>query len=178
MHPGGQLPAYEWAFGDVNPPVHAWAALRVFENDGSRDFDSKMSSGRSTLGIIALVRTAKSTRDGGSGNAFSRRTCNRPSTSTLTDEVLPVRQTGLHVVQRLVVQLLLDQAQIGDVIDHRHDALGHLLVVEQHRGVQVDHRGLTIGKAQRKPDPEPRIPTGRQTAVALRLQPGIGPRIE
>ncbi len=28
MHPNGQLPAYEWAFGDVNPPVHAWAALR------------------------------------------------------------------------------------------------------------------------------------------------------
>jgi len=37
MHPGGQLPAYEWNFGDVNPPVHAWAALRVFEIDGSRD---------------------------------------------------------------------------------------------------------------------------------------------
>ena len=34
MHPNGQLPAYEWAFGDVNPPVHAWAALRVFEIDG------------------------------------------------------------------------------------------------------------------------------------------------
>jgi len=30
MHPNGQLPAYEWAFGDVNPPVHAWAAERVF----------------------------------------------------------------------------------------------------------------------------------------------------
>jgi hypothetical protein len=28
-HPNGQLPAYEWAFGDVNPPVHAWAAIRV-----------------------------------------------------------------------------------------------------------------------------------------------------
>ncbi len=39
MHPNGQLPAYEWAFGDVNPPVHAWAALRVFEIDGSRDYD-------------------------------------------------------------------------------------------------------------------------------------------
>jgi hypothetical protein len=38
MHPNGQLPAYEWNFGDVNPPVHAWAALRVFEIDGSRDF--------------------------------------------------------------------------------------------------------------------------------------------
>jgi hypothetical protein len=31
MHPNGQLPAYEWEFGDVNPPVHAWAALRVFD---------------------------------------------------------------------------------------------------------------------------------------------------
>ena len=33
MHPSGQLPAYEWAFGDVNPPVHAWAAWRVFKID-------------------------------------------------------------------------------------------------------------------------------------------------
>ncbi len=31
MHPNGQLPAYEWSFSDVNPPVHAWAALRVYE---------------------------------------------------------------------------------------------------------------------------------------------------
>jgi hypothetical protein len=33
MPPNGQLPAYEWAFGDVNPPVHAWAAFRVFQID-------------------------------------------------------------------------------------------------------------------------------------------------
>jgi hypothetical protein len=38
-HPNGQLPAYEWSFDDVNPPVHAWAALRVFEIDGARDLD-------------------------------------------------------------------------------------------------------------------------------------------
>jgi hypothetical protein len=44
MHPNGQLPAYEWAFSDVNPPVHAWAALRVYQIDrrlngkGDRDF--------------------------------------------------------------------------------------------------------------------------------------------
>ncbi|WP_375498215.1 glucosidase [uncultured Nostoc sp.] len=46
MHPNGQIPAYEWAFGDVNPPVHAWAAWRVYniEKDmyrngkGDRDF--------------------------------------------------------------------------------------------------------------------------------------------
>jgi Glycosyl hydrolase family 63 C-terminal domain len=33
MHPNGQLPAYEWAFGDANPPVHAWATWRVFQMD-------------------------------------------------------------------------------------------------------------------------------------------------
>jgi hypothetical protein len=37
MHPNGQLPAYEWAFGDVNPPVHAWAAWRVYQMDGDRN---------------------------------------------------------------------------------------------------------------------------------------------
>jgi len=31
MHPNGQIPAYEWAFGDVNPPVQAWAAYRIFQ---------------------------------------------------------------------------------------------------------------------------------------------------
>jgi hypothetical protein len=31
MHPNGQIPAYEWALGDVNPPVHAWAAWRVYK---------------------------------------------------------------------------------------------------------------------------------------------------
>jgi hypothetical protein len=33
MHPNGQLPAYEWNFGDANPPIHAWAAWRVFQID-------------------------------------------------------------------------------------------------------------------------------------------------
>ncbi len=33
MHPNGQVPAYEWAFGDVNPPVHGWAAWRVYKID-------------------------------------------------------------------------------------------------------------------------------------------------
>ncbi len=36
MHPNGQIPAYEWAFGDVNPPVHAWAALRVYQIEAKR----------------------------------------------------------------------------------------------------------------------------------------------
>ena len=36
MHPNGQLPAYEWAFGDVNPPVHAWAVWRVYRIEQRR----------------------------------------------------------------------------------------------------------------------------------------------
>lgn len=36
MHPNGQLPAYEWNFSDVNPPVHAWAAWRVYKIDAKR----------------------------------------------------------------------------------------------------------------------------------------------
>ena len=48
MHPNGQLPAYEWNFGDVNPPVHAWAALRLYEaeqrvnGEGDRKFLEKI----------------------------------------------------------------------------------------------------------------------------------------
>jgi hypothetical protein len=37
MHPNGQLPAYEWAFDDVNPPVHAWAAMRVYRIEAKRN---------------------------------------------------------------------------------------------------------------------------------------------
>jgi hypothetical protein len=36
MHPNGQMPAYEWAFDDVNPPVHAWAAYRIYKIEAKR----------------------------------------------------------------------------------------------------------------------------------------------
>jgi hypothetical protein len=48
MHQNGQIPAYEWAFGDVNPPVHAWAAYRIYMIEqgaggkGDRDFLEKV----------------------------------------------------------------------------------------------------------------------------------------
>ena len=48
MHPNGQIPAYEWALGDVNPPVHAWAAWRVYKIErrikgtGDRQFLEKV----------------------------------------------------------------------------------------------------------------------------------------
>ena len=36
LHPSGQIPAYEWNFGDVNPPVHAWATLVIYFTEQAR----------------------------------------------------------------------------------------------------------------------------------------------
>ena len=49
MHPNGQIPAYEWAFGDVNPPVHAWATWRVFQ------IDRKQRGGHGDLEFLERV---------------------------------------------------------------------------------------------------------------------------
>jgi hypothetical protein len=49
MHPNGQLPAYEWAFGDVNPPVHAWATWRVYQ------IDRKQRGGTGDLAFLERV---------------------------------------------------------------------------------------------------------------------------
>ncbi len=49
MHPNAQLPAFEWEFGDVNPPVHAWAAWRVYE------IDREISGGEGDRGFLARV---------------------------------------------------------------------------------------------------------------------------
>jgi hypothetical protein len=49
MHPNGQIPAYEWAFSDVNPPVHAWAAWRVFQ------MDRKQHGGQGDLAFLERV---------------------------------------------------------------------------------------------------------------------------
>ncbi|HZE84630.1 MAG TPA: glucosidase, partial [Puia sp.] len=45
MHPNGQLPAYEWAFSDVNPPVHAWSCLQVYKID-------KAKTGKGDIGFL------------------------------------------------------------------------------------------------------------------------------
>ena len=48
MHPNGQLPAYEWSFDDVNPPVHAWAALKVYQYE-------KDTSGHSDVAFLEAI---------------------------------------------------------------------------------------------------------------------------
>ncbi|MBC7366888.1 MAG: glucosidase, partial [Undibacterium sp.] len=46
MHPNGQMPAYEWNFSDVNPPVHAWACWRVYKMTGERGARDRVWLGR------------------------------------------------------------------------------------------------------------------------------------
>ncbi|HVN03668.1 MAG TPA: hypothetical protein VMT86_04570 [Bryobacteraceae bacterium] len=46
MHPNGQMPAYEFSFGDVNPPVHAWACWRVYKMTGARGGRDRVFLGR------------------------------------------------------------------------------------------------------------------------------------
>ncbi len=57
QHPHGQIPAYEWSFGDTNPPVHAWAAWQVYQLDRSRtgvgDF-SFLQSAHRTVTLDAM----------------------------------------------------------------------------------------------------------------------------
>jgi len=48
MHPNGQLPAYEWALGDVNPPVHAWATWKVYEIE-------KNNAGRGDIAFLERI---------------------------------------------------------------------------------------------------------------------------
>ena len=49
MHPNGQLPAYEWSFSDVNPPVHAWATWRVYE------LEKKSTGGKGDIAFLESV---------------------------------------------------------------------------------------------------------------------------
>ena len=60
LHPSGQIPAYEWNFGDVNPPVHAWAALYVY------GIDKQNRGGTGTCHFLkAASRSSCSTSRGG-----------------------------------------------------------------------------------------------------------------
>jgi hypothetical protein len=54
QHPSGQLPAYEWNFGDVNPPVHAWAALYIYHEEKARNGAGDLRFLRSAFNGLVL----------------------------------------------------------------------------------------------------------------------------
>jgi hypothetical protein len=62
LHPNGALPAYEWSFDDVNPPVHALAALRVFVIDGATDLGLSRARLPETAAQLHLVAQPRGSR--------------------------------------------------------------------------------------------------------------------
>ena len=80
MHPNGQIPAYEWNFGDVNPPVHAWATIFTYRLEKGAD-----RQGRPRLAGSAVSRNCCSTSPGGSTARTARaRTPSRADSSAWT----------------------------------------------------------------------------------------------
>ena len=75
MHPNGQIPAYEWNFGDVNPPVHAWSTIFTYRLEkaqkGEGDKDWLKSASRSCCSTSPGGSTARTDRDATSSRAAS-----------------------------------------------------------------------------------------------------------
>ena len=75
MHPNGQLPAYEWNFSDVNPPLQAWAAWRVYKIEqkrsgtGDRVFLERVFHVNGTLNQVSYEPAESRSREfGGNSN--------------------------------------------------------------------------------------------------------------
>ena len=85
QHPNGALPAYEWAFDDVNPPVQAWAALQVFAIDGGRDIDVPEPDLRQAARQLHLVGEPRRTPTG--------RTSSRAASSASTTSARSTART-------------------------------------------------------------------------------------
>jgi hypothetical protein len=71
MHPNGQLPAYEFAFGDVNPPVHAWACWRVYKMTGPRGHRDKVFLERAFQKLLLNFTWWVNRKDPNDRNVFS-----------------------------------------------------------------------------------------------------------
>jgi hypothetical protein len=68
LNPNGQMAAYEWSFSDVNPPIHAWAALRVFEMDRASTGTADFAFLKSLFGKLLLNFTWWVNREDAEGN--------------------------------------------------------------------------------------------------------------
>jgi len=71
MHPNGQIPAYEFAFGDVNPPVHAWAVWRVYKMTGARGGRDRLFLARCFQKLLLNFNWWVNRKDPSGKNLFS-----------------------------------------------------------------------------------------------------------
>jgi hypothetical protein len=71
MHPNGQLPAYEWSFSDVNPPVHAWACWRVYKISAPRGQRDRLFLERAFQKLLMTFTWWVNRKDAEGNNLFS-----------------------------------------------------------------------------------------------------------
>jgi hypothetical protein len=71
MHPNGQIPAYEWNFSDVNPPVHAWACWRVYKMTGPRGGRDRLFLARVFQKLVVNFTWWVNRKDPGGQHLFS-----------------------------------------------------------------------------------------------------------
>jgi hypothetical protein len=71
MHPNGQIPAYEFAFGDVNPPVHAWACWRVYKMTGPRGGRDRLFLARTFQKLLLNFNWWVNRKDPGGKHLFA-----------------------------------------------------------------------------------------------------------
>ncbi len=99
MHPNGQLPAYEWAFGDVNPPVHAWAAWRVYKIDKKRTRQGRPRLPRARLPEAAAQLHLVGEPQGRAKAPTSSRAASSASTTSASSIASAPLPTGGHLEQ-------------------------------------------------------------------------------
>ncbi len=71
MHPNGQIPAYEWAFSDVNPPVHAWACWRVYKMAAPKGHRDRLFLERAFQKLLITFTWWVNRKDDEGNNLFS-----------------------------------------------------------------------------------------------------------
>ena len=99
MHPNGQLPAYEWAFGDVNPPVHAWAAWRVYKIEKKRTRRRRPRVPRARVPEAAAQLHVVGQPQGRRRQATSSRAASSASTTSACSIASAQLPTGGHLEQ-------------------------------------------------------------------------------
>ncbi len=184
LHPNGQIPAYEWNFGDVNPPVHAWASLFVFRNEqqlwGKSDFDFLK---RSFVKLLANFTWWVNRKDRSGKNVFEGGFLGLDNIGVF-DRSAPL-PTGGHLEQAdgtawmsLFCQAMLDMGSVITAVDPAFEDVS----------VKLAEHFLWIAHALNRPGPGGmwdeedgfyydvlRLPDGTATRLKVRSMVGLLP---
>ena len=95
LHPTGQIPAYEWNFGDVNPPVHAWAAIFLHRTEQALGRDPDLAFLARVFAKLSLNFTWWTNRKDRFGKNFTRAASWASTTSASSTAARPCRPEAI-----------------------------------------------------------------------------------